>query len=161
MMWFSWGSYQLVSEFPPCLLTVNKWRWWVTSALLCLPETIVIGQCTASLHGCEAVVVLRIQLLGIGLESHIKSMQFSCDFYKDLGSPATTASFCGVVFPWFFSDMWYTDSFCWQFAIKTSCNLIRNLYMIHILTCIDCFVCIFSLFGEVWLMLQIMTFFHH
>lgn len=43
------------------------------------------------------VLCIRMQLQGMGLESHIKSMEFWCGIYKAIDSPPTTASFCSTV----------------------------------------------------------------
>ena len=42
---------------------------------------------------------VRIQLKGMGLESHIGNRGFLCEICKALSSPTTMASFCDVVLP--------------------------------------------------------------
>ena len=70
----------------------------VTPALQCSPRASAqparVGAGAAE-HGG----MLGTQLQDMGLESHIGSMGFNCGVYKTLGSPTTTTSFCGMVFP--------------------------------------------------------------
>ena len=92
VVWFSQGSYQLVSKSSPsCLSAANEWCGW-SLALQFFPETSQRATNPCGLQDCKVRWDVRIQFKVWDLSPTLESMRFQYGVYKALDSPTTVVN---------------------------------------------------------------------